>query len=265
MKCNLILLLVCFLSSNALAQSNVSKTLEIGLAGGYNDVTFRDELLNDFSYNGHTFNYLSLSVITKRVKSTIAIYCDYTASQLLPQNLKSGCYQYNYVNNKELNLLFIWLKTLNCHWPFFTFKAGLGDYMTLNRATEYYQSHLYEGASGYKSTFLLSVFNLSPTIEALYSHGNHTLWINGYYSLLSLNGRPDDIYVRQIENNGSVLWRLESFMNHQDAFCSIGYKYLFCKNWMSSVSCGFSYRDNSGSDKYSVVTQSVVVRIIKPF
>jgi len=260
-----IVIFISILIMPALGQNKTSKGMEVGLAGGYRNIRFHDERLNYFNYKGYTFHDLSALYSSIKEQSSINFHLGYNDSQLFPDHIKTGYYEYNYIDNNELNLSITWLKSLKWHSPNIVFKAGFGNSIIWNRSTEFYQSNLYEGALGYKKSFLLSLLNISPTLEAAYTCGNHLLSIGGSYSILSLNARPDDVYVRQTNAKGSSVWTLQWFDSHKDAFLISGYQYRVCQSWKVSINYVFCNRNNKGADQYQSVTQSVVAGMIKTF
>lgn len=259
---SLVSLLVLWLPIDG--QTSRGCTIEAGLATGGRSTVVVDERLNGFTYRGHASRLLAGTLAVNHKRSMLSVDWDYSSSQLRPGHVKTGYYQYNYQNNRDMTLSIAWLKTVNPVHAVMPLKIGVTNNFGRTFSTEYYYSNLYGGA-GYKKTLLLSPVNLGPTLRADFMHGNHCVWAKAYWSVLSLVARPDDVYVRQTGDNGGLVWKLQSFTGHREALLRAGYGYDFGCGWKATLSYAFIYRNNGMMGQYTSIVHSVGAGIVKTF
>ena len=178
---------------------------KIGTSSGWGANTVSDFLLNRYHYSGSSLLHFKVFASAEKLKHHFTIQCAANKLTLDPNHINETYYEYNYLDKATAELFFSYLYLLLDREKFKLW-AGGGNVSFFSAQDEFYRSNLYPFGLNHRKSYLLSPVNLMPLLSVDYLTGNNFFRLAAGYAIVNISARPDDLYVKQIDFEGSRDW-----------------------------------------------------------
>jgi hypothetical protein len=257
-------LALCKFSFSA-AQEIDSSRLTFRLSSGISKNTLKDYLLNYYTYSGYAWRTFKIDCSFGHRKNYFLLSFLYHNSKLDAKQLNTLFYDYNYVNQWNGEFRLEYYRTIWKLNPRFSIHIGATNHAYFTILREDFKNTLYDYATSFRKSYDVSAINLSPLVSITYYSAKHKFRIHSGYTLINLASRPDDNFVKQIDQNSSMHWKFYSLRNYVNYQVAAYYQYQLFNNVGVSLEYMLQYRAYTISSDFKYLQRCLFLGITKSF
>ncbi|MEH0153378.1 hypothetical protein V6R21_04490 [Limibacter armeniacum] len=259
-----VLLLLLIIPFQSIHGQVTSKSL--GISGGKSYLNTYDQLLNRFSYSGNSSWTFGLKGEWQNRQSIMAIDLEATSGKIAAAITDSPLYEYNFIRLQQWVLAFTYLREIPLPFQHFQTYIGLGYQTGYLSQEQHYKNLLYTYGEGYRKSYCVSLGSLSLNLVSKYHFKQkNTLTLGASYSLISLVARPDDNYVKQLNQEDEPEWHWFSVKDGQTYQLDITYSRLLTQHLGITLGFHSSQEQYHYRDKLVIRSTSLLVGVQKFF
>lgn len=235
------------------------------VSSGITKNTSRDRLLNYYTYSGFAWHNIKLEGFASLGENFLLARLSFTNSKLNPEQLNKAYYNNNYVN--------LWSSYWSLEYYHTIWKAtkrlniGLGaayhTYLTVEK--ENFKNTLYDDVNRFRKSYDISVLDLAPSLSVSYKLTRHQFSLYTGYTVLNAGARPDDNYVKQIGQNGSMNWRFYLLHEYIHFRMSAYYQYQLSNSTGITLEYKVQYQSCQHPAVYKYLQKCIFAGISKTF
>lgn len=257
-----LIILFTLLTCRQSAQERPPAVWSLQASSGISDVATSDALINYYRYQKRVSAIFQVGIQRQTHNQVAFLTVTFNPSELNPCNIEPAFYEYNRVQYQMFSLILGVLK-----------KTELGNHIQVGYGfnnqsyridlIEKYKSLLYDYAYGVRHSFDMSLINLSPQLSIKVHLNNHTLTWTGYTSLLALNGRADDNYVKGYSFPKGIHWNWYSCKQYQLGNMALSYSCKLFGSWNFETEFSLFHLTHKTNDPFRYFRKSLTVGVRK--